>query len=548
MHDLFGSYGLRVTRVAATGTENARVRVEYDPVETQNDVNIVAGDPYWTSPDIWVDAPDNGYDATPGDDGEEPVTGTNRIYFKIHNPGPGTAFDVTVSVRLSEPWHTVGGEDDFNRFVAQKFYASIPAGDKIDYVEWTPAPGAEPHNCVKVIIENVFNDINSFNNTAQENVEIKESRTASPYEPVAFHFSATNPYDYYQLMYFRAENLPRGWTAVFSEPKRLFTAHERFEGTLTVQPPDTATVCTDHEIFVTSWMPKGNTLIQLGGSTLQINLRSLTTLTATTTGTPCKQSNEGKLSAGKRYSDAKCYTLTTTGCTNPVRPNEDIIIRYEDPEGNPVYRTVRTDAMGCYSDTYVVADGGEWKVTVKYPGSKCGGSSVTGVEVVIVPLPPKTGGEQPGGRLKGLWYSVHAGSTHPLGSLNNNADANIYVMADLSFPLTSSFNLQLLGGIAQMTNSSTTTAKNPRWTHLSINAQHIFPRTFDMKPYIRAGIGSYLDVANTNTLGVNIGLGGVVRITNQLIFSPGVDLHLPTVFSKDKKSYFLAVHIGVMFK
>ena len=129
VHDLFGSYGLRVTRVATTGTENARVRVEYDPIETQNDVNIVAGDPYWTSPDIWVDAPENGYDATPGDNGEQPVKGgTNRIYFKIHNPGPGTAFDVTVSVRLSEPWHTVGGVDDFNRFVSQKFYASIAPG------------------------------------------------------------------------------------------------------------------------------------------------------------------------------------------------------------------------------------------------------------------------------------------------------------------------------------------------------------------------------------------------------------------------------------
>ncbi|MDE3249192.1 MAG: S8 family serine peptidase, partial [Bacteroidota bacterium] len=356
VHDLFGSYGLRVSRVATTGTEDARVRVEYTPIQTQNDMNIVAGTPYWTSPDIWVDAPDNGYDATPADHGEQPVAAAaNRIYFKIHNPGPGTAFDVTVSVRLSEPWHTVGGVDDFNRFVAQKFYASIaPGADQVDFVEWTPVAGAEPHNCIKVTIENVFNDVNTFNNTAQKNVDVRESRTASPYEPVTFHFSATNPYDYYQLIYFRAENLPRGWTAHFSESKRLFTAHERFEGTLTIQPPDTAAVCTDRLIYVTSWMPKGNTLIPLGGSTLQIDLRSRTTLTANTTSAPCGRTNNKALSSG--YSSAKCYTLTTTGCTNPVRPNEDIIIRYDDPDGNPVFRTVKTDAMGCYSDTYVVAD------------------------------------------------------------------------------------------------------------------------------------------------------------------------------------------------
>lgn len=554
VHDLFGSYGLRVSRVAITGAEDARVRVEYDPIETQNDVNIVAGDPYWTSPDIWIDQPENGYDASPADHGEQPVEGgVNRIYFKVHNPGPGTAFDVTVSVRLSEPWHTVGGEDDFNRFVAQKFYASIASGAEIvDFVEWTPVVGAEPHNCVKVIIENVVNDINSFNNTAQENVDVQESSTASPYEPVTFHFSATNPYDYYQLVYFRAENVPKGWSANFSEAKRLLNAHERFEGTLTVQPPDTALVCTDRQIFVTSWMPKGNTLIQLGGSTLQINLRNRTTLTATTTGTPCR--NNIQSSSGSKYSNAKCYTLTTTGCTNPVRANEDIIIRYEDPEGNPVYRIVRTDAMGCYSDTYVVADGGEWKVTVKYPGSKCGGNSTTGVEVVVVPLPPSTGGTGQGGNgifpthPRNVWYSFHVGSSHPLGSLNNNADANIYAMADLTYPINTNLNLQLLVGIAQMTNSSTIAGKNPRWTHISANMQRIFPRVFDMKPYLRAGVGLYSDFANNTTMGVNIGLGGIVKMSNQLFLSPGIDLHMPALSSKDQRPYFMTAHIGIIFK
>lgn len=554
IHDLMGSFGLRVSSIATTGTENTRVRIEYDPIEVQNDMNIVVGDPYWESPDIWIDNPENGYDATPQDNGEEPVEGgVNRIYFRIHNPGPGTAFDVTVSVRLSEPWHTVGGEDDFNRFVAQKFYASIASGaDIVDFVNWTPVAGAKPHNCVKVIIENVVNDINSFNNTAQENVDVQESSTSSPYEPITFHFSATNPYDYYQLVYFRAENVLKGWSATFSEPKRLLNAHERFEGTLTVQPPDTALVCTDRQIFVTSWMPKGNTLIQLGGSTLQIDLRNRTTLTATTTGTPCR--NDRKSLSSSKYSNAKCYTLTTTGCTNPVRANEDIIIRYEDPDGNPVYRIVRTDAMGCYSDTYVVADGGEWKVTVKYPGSKCDGSSTTGAEVVVVPLPPKTGGGDQGGAgifrpyLKRIWYSFHVGSTHPLSNLNNIADANIYAMADLSFPVSSNFNLQLLAGIAQMTNKNTVLTENPRWTHFSANAQKILPRVFDMKPYIRGGIGLYSDVSNTSTMGANIGLGGIVRISNQLLFSPGIDLHLPAFSSKDKKPYFLTAHIGVIFK
>lgn len=553
VHDLMGSFGIRVTRLATAGTENTRVRIEYDPIETQNDMNIVMGDPYWTSPDIWIDAPENGYDAVHADNGEQPVAGgTNRIYFRIHNPGPGTAFDVTVSVRLSEPHHTIGGEDDFNRFVAQKFYPSIAAGtDRIDFVDWTPVPGADAHNCIKVIIEDVFNDINTFNNTAQENVDVQESSTASPYEPVTFRFSATNPYDYNQLMYFKTEGILPGWTATFSEPKRLFGAHERFEGTLTVQPPDTALVCTDRQIYVTSWMPKGNTLIPLGGATLQVNLRNRTTLTATTVAKPC---GNNKSSVSKHgFSNASCYTLTTTGCTNPVRANEDIIIRYQDPSGNPVYRTVRTDAMGCYSDTYVGTDGGEWKVGAKYPGTKCNGGSTTGDEPVIVSLPPKGGGPDGTGiftpHLRKPWFSVHAGSSHPLGGLNKNTDANIYAMADLSFPLNNNLNLQLMYGLAQMTNSNTVAIKNPKWTHLSANVQAIFPRIYDMKPYLRAGAGNYSDVSKNNTIGANIGIGGVSQVKSQLIFSPGIDLHFPNLFSsKDNKPFFITAHIGFIFK
>jgi hypothetical protein len=548
-HDLFGSFGLRVTRQATSGTEDVRVRIEYDPIETQNDMNIIVGDPHWTSPDIWVDAPDNGYAATPADTGEDPIEGAvNRIYFRIHNPGPGTAFDVTVSVRLSEPYHTVGGAADFNRFVAQKFYSNLPPGDRVDYVEWTPVVGGRPHNCIKVIIEDVVNDVNTFNNTAQQNVDVQESRSASPYEPVNFRFSVTNPYDYYQLVYFRAEGLPAGWTATFAEPKKLLNALQRYEGTLTVQPPPDAPLCTNHKIYITSWLPKGNTLIPLGGSTLQINLRSLTTLTSTTTAVPCERQSISK--AG--YSSSRCYTLTTTGCTNPVRANEDIIIRYEDPMGNPVYRTVRTDAFGCYSDTYVVASGGEWKVTVTYPGSDCGGSSVSGPRSVVVPLPPSGGGQTGSGgkdtTKRQLWISAHAGSTHPLGSLNTDADANIYAMVDITYSVRTNLNLQLLLGLAQMTGS-TSTGINPRFTHLSINAQLILPRAFDMKPYLRAGFGNYWNVNGSNSFGGNIGIGGMTTIGNQLKFCPGIDLHLPGLFSsKDKKVNFITAHLGFMFR
>ncbi|MDE3251139.1 MAG: hypothetical protein KGO82_20910, partial [Bacteroidota bacterium] len=180
--------------------------------------------------------------------------------------------------------------------------------------------------------------------------------------------------------------------------------------------------------------------------------------------------------------------------------------------------------------------------------------ATTGVEVVVVPLPPKRGGNDTGSTgtftpyLKRLWYSAHVGSTHPLGSLNNVADANIYAMADLSYPVSSSFNLQLLAGIAQLTNTSSTTSVSPRWTHFSLNGQFIFPRVFDMKPYWRAGVGLYKDVAGTSTMGINTGFGGIVRLSNQFYLSPGLDLHLPRLQSKDERPYFLTAHIGILFK
>ena len=50
----------------------------------------------------------------PEDRGDQPVTkDKNRVYVRVSNPGPGDAFDVTVFVRVSEPYQTVGGATDW---------------------------------------------------------------------------------------------------------------------------------------------------------------------------------------------------------------------------------------------------------------------------------------------------------------------------------------------------------------------------------------------------------------------------------------------------
>ena len=47
---------------------------------------------------------------------ENPVANVvNHIHARIHNAGPATAFDFDVRFRVSEPYHTVGGDADFIR-------------------------------------------------------------------------------------------------------------------------------------------------------------------------------------------------------------------------------------------------------------------------------------------------------------------------------------------------------------------------------------------------------------------------------------------------
>ena len=546
-----GGTGLTVTVQSATGTEAFRIRIDYDPPATDNDVHILAGDPHWTSPDIWIDSQKDGFDEdmgrTPQDRGDKPVTGeVNRVYFTIHNPGPGDAFDFMVFVRVSEPYHTVGDDADFNTFVGQKFITQLAAGaDMTTFVEWTPLDDGEPHSCINVEIPNVFNDVNTYNNVAQQNVQEVRSSRSSPYETVVYKFGITNPYDYYQLFYFKTEGVPQGWTATLSSPKVLLSAKERAEATLTLQPPDNAPPCTEHRISVTSWMPRGNTLVQYGGGTVQVDLRNRTDLSANTSIQSCKRDGKLLLAQPVYTPNAECIVINVQGCTNPVRAFEEIIVRYEDPAGNPVYHTVTTDQFGCYSDSYVVTEGGNWQVTAEYPGNDCSGGVTTGIVDVGIPIRPGSGNPQTtdtSGRRK-FWYSFHVGSTHPLGKSDDLAGPNIHLALDITYRLTEKLNAKLWAGINQMTSEST--GPNPRWYNFSVNAQRIFPVTRFFYPYLQAGPGIYQLKNGGSYAGFNVGAGGQIPINGSFNLMFGTDYHL--VLRKDPKVRFITFHIGVLF-
>jgi hypothetical protein len=385
--------GLNVTVLAGSGGADRRIQIDYDPPETDNDVNITRGDPAWMSPDIWVDSQRDGFDEdagrTPQDRGDEAVEGeVNRLYFRIRNAGPGEAFDFMVRVRVSEPYHTVGGAADFNRFVGEIHVDSLASGaELVRYIEWVPDEDGNPHSCVEVTFPNVFNDINVNNNTGQKNLHEVESSHGSPYEPRTYAFGLTNEEDHAQLYYFRAQDVPEGWSRTLNPVSALLNAGQRIDGTFTVQPPLNAMECTNHRMQITSWKASGDTLVPVGGGAFQVDLRSKTTLGLATQLGRCPGAPGIAHTASAAKYQNQCLTIQASGCTNPPRPNEEIIVRYETPDGIPVYHTVITDAAGCYSDFLVLPEGGPWEVTAEYPGGNCSGGDSTPPRDVLVPLP-----------------------------------------------------------------------------------------------------------------------------------------------------------------
>jgi M6 family metalloprotease-like protein len=389
--------GLTVSAQTGTGTADRDITISYDPPETDNDVNIRVGDPAYTSPDIWVDSQKDGFDEdlgrTPMDRGDAPVIGeVNRLYFRIHNPGPGDVYDFMVYVRVSEPYHTVGGAADFDTHVGEVHVPVLtPAGSPlVGYVEWTPDDDGNPHTCAEVTIPDVFNDVNVNNNRAQQNLQEVASSHGSPYDAVTYRFGFTNPEDTKELFYFRAEGIPTGWTAQLNPRKAHLDADQRIACTLTITPPADALVCTEHRIAVTSWMPRGNTLVQVGGGAVQVDLRNRTELTLATELSDCTKETRSVVdsASARRYRSVvlpgkDCLVIESEGCTSPPRPYEEIIVRYEHPSGYPVYRTVTTDEYGCYSDAFVVAEGGNWEITAEYPGNDCDGPAQVVTEVSI---------------------------------------------------------------------------------------------------------------------------------------------------------------------
>lgn len=387
--------GITLTVLAGSGGAPFNIRVDYTAPVTDYNVRITRGDTIggsyydWLSPDIWVDSPKNGFNLgggpPPHEQREHPVAGqVNRIYARVRNDGPATAFDFDIRYRISEPYHTVGGEADFDTFVGIKHVSSLaPGAETREYVEWTPATGDNPHTCVSVdLINLVGTDTNEHDNWAQENLDVVTSVTSSPFHPVSHRYNLTNPYEQDQLFYFRPEGVPDGWDVDLQPRKVRLRPGERMFGEVTITPPEDAEVCTSEHIAVTSWAPRGDTLIRVGGAVVQVDLRRPTVMTFDAGVQRCdgKDLEQHFAEAKERGEEVdpdrlrkECLKVTAQGCLDPPQAGVEVVLKYVDPLGNVTYRTAVTDANGCFEDFVLGTGAGSWRVEAEYPGGKCEG-------------------------------------------------------------------------------------------------------------------------------------------------------------------------------
>lgn len=414
------STGLNVSVLAPTGGEDYRVRIDYDPPESDVDAWIHARDGNWRSVDIWVDSPacnegvcgfdlDNGRSEV--DRGDKPAPEQpNRLYAHVYNHGPGIAHNVRIDFWISDPYHGIDGggvDPDTGGNVAfnKHFFTVIddlPPSDEgvVVFVAWTPEPvppgQSNPHACVKVKIAEVFNDTNDFNQASQENIHEYDTTASSPYKEVVQPFQIANPYDHPILVYLRADNVPQGWDATLIPEKVHLPVGGSTLAQVQIQAPQDYPVCSTEYVSVSAWYPSGDTLLQLGGTTAQVNLKKSASVNIQNSWENCPRKNPKQAVASHVQSsnlllqdETRCKLLHSEGCTDPPQPYAHITLEYTGPNGEPIYHDVVTDANGCYEDFLVNPVPGGWTVEATYPGDECFSADTTGD--ISVTVPPDSG-------------------------------------------------------------------------------------------------------------------------------------------------------------
>jgi hypothetical protein len=313
--------------------------------------------------------------------------------------------------------------------------------------------------------------------------------------------------------------VPKDWSVVINPKKALLSPGERVDGVATfTPPPDDKLLCTSQTMEVRSWTPRGDTLIPVGGSVVQVDMRRPTVVDVAVGEDQCQQTDlAGSSNTEKRH----CRRIVAHGCTNPPLPNQLIWVKYTSPTGQPVWHQVMTDASGCYEDFLATGDSSTWSATAGFDGDQCQGPAQAG---------PKRspgggdGGFPPFGSSKDLWYSLHLGHNFALGQFRKSHQSGPSITFDLERAYGQRFGIYAMLGYHYF--DARQAGIDDEWiTNLSLNLRAYGPAGPWLR-FVGIGPGIYRDRSGNSSLGANVSFGLDFPLQPNFMGEAGADLHV----------------------
>lgn len=371
--------GIEVSVVSRSGTDGRGgydVHLRYTPAPL-TDLGFEPSNGAM-SPDIWVDSPENGLVSDPAlaVPGEEAARGDadNYIYARVHNYGTAPAYGVEVHFALSDPFHTVGGEDQFDPF-ASVILPVVPAGMTANaHVLWHPT-GDDPHRCVRASLRRVVADLNRGNEEAQRNLQIDVSTTmtmggsssggssmGAGMREAHLDFQLRNASSTPRRVYYRVDGTPPSWSSRLDVASEVLLPGQVGLHALDVKVPTSAALCTEAPVHVSAWTPRADTIERLGGATLAVRVRKEVAWSTPKVWTEkCDPKQAGK---------TPCEVIVVAATSTSAEPR-DVQVRFDEPSGYAHFRTMALDASGALVARFPARTGGLWNVRLQSEGTPC---------------------------------------------------------------------------------------------------------------------------------------------------------------------------------
>lgn len=189
---------------------------------------------------------------------------------------------------------------------------------------------------------------------------------------------------------------------------------------------------------------------------------------------------------------------------------------------------------------------GQHLITVGTDGTALTADCIADVKGGPRPPPQDGGTDQPGRGERGLAFSFHVGSSHPVRGFDDRADANIHLRLDASYALSPRLRAVAFLGFSQFTDDGVPDAPE-WWANASLNLQALFPAGSGMRYFLQAGPGAYVPKAGGGAVpGANFGLGGQIPLASgPFALEFGADYH--RVFG-DHDLDFVTAQLGVIWR